>query len=61
MKPSSSKKYQNSFKTKLPMPPLELPVMPPFDFLAKLEHQRLLSAQDIVIRWVKLPDGAVCL
>ena len=37
------KKYQNSFKTKVPMPPSELLVMPPFDFLVKPEHQRLLE------------------
>ena len=42
------KKCQNSLKTKVPMPPKNAPlrttiVTPPFDFLAKLEHQRLLA------------------
>ena len=39
------KKYQNSLKSKVPMPPKNAPsellVMPSFAFLAKLEHQRL--------------------
>ena len=41
-------KYQNSLKTKVPrplkMPPSELPVMPPFDFLAKLEQKQKTEA-----------------
>ena len=39
------KKYQNSLKSKVPMPPSELLVMPPFDFLAMLELQRLYQAK----------------
>ena len=47
------KKHQYSLKTKLPMPtkndPSELLVIPPFDFVVKLEHQRLLSRQNLSI------------
>ena len=50
------KKYQDSLKSKVPMPPSELLVMPSFDLLVKLEHQRLLGKifrQQISIGMIK--------
>ena len=54
MKPSSSKSTKIHKKPKcqcpLKMPPSGLLVMPPFDFLAKLEHQRQLSSYNIFFK-----------
>ena len=64
MKPSSSKSTKIHWKAKfqcpLKMPASELLVMPPFDFLAKLEHQRLLTSFHFIVFAIKNASPLSC-